>query len=145
MKYLKSWENQLVCIFVISLIATTGSLYFSIVMKFIPCDLCWYQRISMYPVAMISLVGIAIKEPKTVFYIAPLIGLGTIVAIYHNLLYFGVIEEIVPCTAGVSCSTRYIRWLGFLTIPSMSLIAHLGIAFISIYSFLSIKGVKNEK
>jgi disulfide bond formation protein DsbB len=107
-----------------ALIATLGSLFFSEVMKLPPCILCWYQRIFMYPLVFILTVGIVLRERRIRWYVLPLSVAGLCVAIYHNLLYYGIIaESIVPCTQGVSCTTRQIEWLGFITIPLLSLVA----------------------
>ncbi len=111
---------------VVSLSATLGSLFFSEVMSFIPCTLCWYQRIFMYPLVFILLVGI-LNHDKSVFNYAFILTLvGTFFAIYHNFIHFGIIpEEASPCVMGVPCSTKYIEWLGFITIPLLSFIAFL--------------------
>jgi disulfide bond formation protein DsbB len=107
-----------------ALVATLGSLYFSEVMALPPCVLCWYQRIAMYPLVVILAVGILLREPRLRLYALPLSLAGLAISIYHNLLYYGVIpESIQPCTTGVSCTTRQIEWLGFITIPLLALVA----------------------
>jgi len=109
-----------------SLAATLGSLFFSEVMKFPPCLLCWYQRIAMYPVVLIIAVSILIKDKKVALYVLPLSIVGTLIALYHNLLYYNLIpHSIEPCVLGVSCTTKYIEWFGFVTIPFLSLIGFL--------------------
>lgn len=105
-------------------IATLGSLYFSEVMLFPPCTLCWYQRILMYPMTIILAVGILRRDQGLHQYVLPLSGLGFVIALYHNLLYFHIIpENIQPCTVGIPCTTIQIEWFGFITIPLMSLTA----------------------
>lgn len=100
------------------------SLYFSEILKLPPCVLCWYQRIALYPLVVIIPVGILKKDKNLPLYVLPLSILGMVIALYHNLLYYGVIpENIDPCTAGVSCTTKLIEWFGFITIPLMSLAA----------------------
>lgn len=107
-----------------ALIATLGSLFFSEVMQLTPCLLCWYQRIMMYPLVVILTVGILLREGRLKYYVLPLSMMGLALAIYHNLLYYGIISEsLAPCTAGISCTTRQIEWLGFITIPLLSLTA----------------------
>lgn len=107
-----------------ALVATTGSLFFSEVLKLTPCVLCWYQRILMYPLVVILAVGILLRDRRLRAYVLPLSILGLGVAAYHNLLYFGVIPEgTMQCTLGVSCTTRYFALLGFVDIPFMSLTA----------------------
>lgn len=118
----------------VSLFSLTGSLFFSEVMKLPPCVLCWYQRILMYPLVAVIGVGLLRKDRGLVFYVLPLSLLGTLVALYHNLLYYHILpENIAPCTAGVSCTTRLIEIFGFVTIPLLSLTAFI---MISILTFL---------
>ncbi|KKU18365.1 MAG: putative disulfide formation protein [Candidatus Pacebacteria bacterium GW2011_GWB1_47_8] len=104
-----------------ALIATAGSLFFSEVMGWTPCVLCWYQRILMYPLVLILGVGILLKDKRISWYVLPLSSLGFLIAAYHNLLYYGVIQEV--CREGVSCTTRFFAWFGFITIPLLSLTA----------------------
>lgn len=107
-----------------ALVATVGSLFFSEVMQLPPCVLCWYQRIAMYPLVVVLSVGILLKDAKAALYALPLAVAGLGAAIYHNLLYYHLIpESITPCTTGISCTTRQLEWLGFITIPLLSLVA----------------------
>lgn len=108
----------------VALIATLGSLFFSEVMKYVPCTLCWYQRIFMYPLVAILLVGIFPLDTKVVRYSTPLAGLGWITATYHVLVQLKIIPETAsPCVMGVPCSAKYIQWFGVITIPVLSWIA----------------------
>src|SRR5215204_5624930 len=112
----------------IALTATVGSLFFSEVMQLPPCVLCWYQRIAMYPLVVIIAVGIITDDRRVKHYALPVCLAGLAVAIYHNLLYYGIIpESITPCMQGVSCTSRQIEWLGFITIPLLSLIGFISI------------------
>lgn len=107
-----------------AVIAMAGSLFFSEVMHFTPCVLCWYQRICMYPLVAILTVGILKKDKNVVWYVAPLSGVGWGIALFHNLLYYKILpESAAPCVAGVSCTTKFIQWFGFVTIPLLSLVA----------------------
>ena len=107
---------------VIALLATVGSLFFSEVMGLPPCVLCWYQRIAMYPLVLIIATGIVTRDGRMRAYALPLCLAGLAVAVYHNLLYYGVIPEtLTPCSEGASCTERQIEWLGFVTIPLMGL------------------------
>lgn len=107
--------------FLQAIVATSGSLFFSEVLHFTPCTLCWYQRILMYPLVAILAVGILRRDKGIYLYVLPLSIIGWSIALYHNLLQWGVIVE--PCTVGVSCITRYAGWFGFITIPFLSLTA----------------------
>ncbi|MDQ3253034.1 MAG: disulfide oxidoreductase [Acidobacteriota bacterium] len=109
---------------VIALVATVGSLFFSEVMGLPPCLLCWYQRIAMYPLVVIIGSGIIMRDSRMRYYALPLCLTGLVISIYHNLLYYGIVpESITPCTVGISCTSRQIEWLGFITIPLMALTA----------------------
>ncbi len=108
----------------VAIIATLGSLFFSEVMEFPPCTFCWYQRILMYPLVFIFLVGLFPFDKNVVRYAFPLAFVGWLIAIYHNLLQYEIIpESAAPCSQGVPCSAKYISWFDILTIPMLSLIA----------------------
>ena len=108
----------------ISCLSMGGSLFFSEVMEFPPCILCWYQRIAMYPLVAIFMVGLFPLSKEVFKYSAPFVALGWLIALWHNLLHLGIIkEDLSPCREGVSCSTVYINWMGFITIPLLSFVA----------------------
>ncbi|MGG1572960.1 disulfide oxidoreductase [Fictibacillus sp. NRS-1165] len=107
-----------------SLIAVIGSLYFSEVLHYIPCTLCWYQRILMYPLAVILGVAFYTHDSRIARYVLPLSGLGVIVSGYHIALQkIPALQEFEVCTSGVPCSQDYINWLGFVTIPMLAFAA----------------------
>jgi disulfide bond formation protein DsbB len=111
--------------FLVSLVATLGSLFFSQIMNFIPCSLCWYQRIFMYPLVFLFLINLLFPDDKIFKYSFPLVFIGWSISIYHNLLMYKIIpEDLSPCVQGVPCSTVYINWLGFITIPLLSFFAY---------------------
>jgi disulfide bond formation protein DsbB len=113
----------------IALGATMGSIILSEIFGFVPCSLCWYQRILMFPLPVILTVGLYRRDPGVAVYALPLAGLGVLVAGYHSLLQWGVIHEgIAPCLATVACTTKQIDWLGFVTIPFMSMLAFAGVS-----------------
>ena len=114
---------------IIALVATAGSLFFSEVMQLPPCVLCWYQRIAMYPLVLIIGVGIVTRDRRLKSYALPLALVGLLISVYHNLLYHGLIpESITPCAEGVSCTSRQIEWLGFITIPLLALTAFVAVS-----------------
>jgi len=103
--------------------ATLGSLFFSEVMKVPVCVLCWYQRIAMYPLALILAMGLFPYDLKVVRYAGALAGVGWLTAMFHVLLVAGIIpERVQPCVQGIPCSETHISLLGFLSIPVMSLL-----------------------
>jgi disulfide bond formation protein DsbB len=125
----------------VSLAAIFGSLFFSEVMRFPPCDLCWYQRIFMYPIALLILVGLFLDSKDTLKFVAPLIWGGLIIAFYHNLVYYKVIQVIVPCNEAAPCTAQHVNYMGFLTIPLMSL---LGFLFLALINFLALTIQKKD-
>ncbi len=104
-------------------IAMLGSLYFSQVRGYVPCELCWYQRILMYPLTVVLAVGLLRKDNNLTLFVLPLSSLGFLVALYHYLLEKTDIFPAHECSAGVSCTAVWINWFGFITIPFLSLVA----------------------
>lgn len=115
------------CIFASWLIATAstlGALFFSEVMGVLPCVLCWYQRIFMFPLVVVLPFALFPLDRGIVRYALPLAVCGWLTALYHVLLVAGYIpESIRPCTQGVPCSDLKINWFGFISIPLLSLLA----------------------
>jgi disulfide bond formation protein DsbB len=121
----------------IASVSTLGALFFGEVMQLPPCVLCWYQRIFMFPLALILPVGMFPFDRKVVRYALPLAVLGWLVAAYHVLLIAGVVpESLKPCTQGVPCSEKVIEWFGFVTIPLLSLAAFSAIAALLVLAHL---------
>ncbi len=105
-------------------VSTLGSLFFSHVMEFAPCVLCWYQRICLFPLVLILATGLFPFDVRAVKYALPLAVAGGLTAFYHTLLYAKIIpESIKPCSQGVSCTEKYIELFGFLSIPMLSFIS----------------------
>ncbi|AZN43827.1 disulfide oxidoreductase [Paenibacillus albus] len=125
---------------VVSIVAVGGSLYLSEIMKFVPCNLCWYQRIFMYPIVI--LLGIASygNDRKIIKYVLPLSIIGGTISLYHYLeQQIPALAKMLPCTVGVPCSEDYLDWFGgYVTIPFLALIA-----FVLITALL-INGRKHE-
>ncbi|MDH4162894.1 MAG: disulfide oxidoreductase [Nitrospirota bacterium] len=123
----RNWTILFLC-WIVASVATLGSLFFSEVMGFAPCVLCWYQRICIYPLVLIFGVGLFSFDAGVVKYSLPLAITGWCIALYHTLLYQGVIpKSIQPCSEGVPCTEKYIELLGFLSIPLLSFLAFTAI------------------
>lgn len=120
-----------------ALVAMLGSLYFSQIAGFVPCTLCWYQRIAMYPLAVITLVGILKHDDRLAGYVLPfsLVGLG--LSTYHYLIQLGVVAHPGACAIGVPCNARYVNYFGFVTIPLMALTAFFIITVSMMVSYLA--------
>ena len=128
-----NWYILFFCWLLVS-VSAMGSLFFSYVMEFAPCVLCWYQRIFLFPLVLILAIGLFPFDKKTVKYALPLAIAGWLTAAYHNLIYAGMIpESLQPCSQGVSCTEEYIDLFGFLSIPMLSFLS-----FSSIVTFLII-------
>ena len=122
-----NWNILFLCWLVTS-ISVLGSLFFSYVMEFAPCVLCWYQRIFLFPLVIVLAVGLFPYDKKVVKFSLPLAIAGWLTAAYHNLLYAGVIpKSIQPCSQGVSCTEEYIDLFGFMSIPMLSLLSFTAI------------------
>ena len=119
-----NWMLLFLCWLLVTVSATI-SLFFSSVLEYEPCVLCWYQRICLFPLIFIFAAGLFPAFDKSVIkYALPLTIAGGLTALYHTLLYAGIIpENIQPCSQGVSCTEKYIELFGFISIPMMSFFA----------------------
>ncbi len=126
-------RNGLKFAFYVALVATAGSLFYSLYAGFKPCDLCWYQRIFMYP--QVLLLGIAFLRDDIgiIDYVFSLSISGFIISMYHNIIYYNKAATAV-CSLGGSCTTQYFAAFNYVTIPMMSFTA-----FSLILLFLSLK------
>ena len=121
-------SNLLFIGWIIAAAATLGSLFFSEVMGLKPCVLCWYQRIFMYPLVVILLVGMFPLDKNVIRYALPLAVIGWLFAVYHYLLYSGYIPEgLQPCDQDASCAEINLELFGFITIPMLSILAYTAI------------------
>lgn len=119
----------------VALVATAGSLYMSEARHFIPCTLCWYQRIAMYP--MVVLLGVAaLRCDRTVrWYALPLAAIGLVVSTYHYQLERFPHQETLACASAVPCTTIWFEQFGYITLPMMA-----GTAFALIAALVLIGG-----
>ncbi len=109
---------------IVSITATLGSLFYSEVMNFVPCSLCWYQRIFMYPLPIILGLAVYHNELAIKKYILSLASIGWLIALYQVLLQkIPAMKALEPCKQGIPCSVDYVNYFGFITIPMMSLAA----------------------
>ena len=117
------WGYELWLAFLVSAIATGGSLFFSEVANFIPCELCWYQRIFMYPLSIVTLLAALANDHRVARYLLPLPVIGAGVSVYHLLVENGVVNEAQSCkfSAPGGCATKWINEFGYVTIPILAL------------------------
>jgi disulfide bond formation protein DsbB len=140
MKHLRKYALHIV--WLVALTGMLGSLYFSNVLHFPPCVLCWWQRICLYPMVLLVPIGIVTRDRFAPLYTLALGVVGFGIGLYHNLLYYNILPEAAaPCVQGISCTTKFIEWFGFVTIPLLSLSAFI---IIIVMSVLAWKGTKYE-
>lgn len=107
----------------VALVTTLGSLYFSEVAHFTPCKLCWYQRIAMYPLAIVLLVAALRRDRSIAWYVVPVAAIGTLFSIYQTQLQAFPHQHSSFCTTTEPCTVRYVWEFGFVSLPFMALAA----------------------
>ncbi len=117
--------------FAVAATATAGSLYFSEVQNFIPCRLCWYQRIAMFSLVLVLLVGALRNDRGVRWYAVPLAAAGLAVSVYHYLVEWYPQLETTSCDVFAPCSTPYFREFGFVSLAFMA-----GSGFIAVIALL---------
>jgi disulfide bond formation protein DsbB len=107
----------------VALVTMAGSLYYSEVAHFVPCELCWYQRIAAYPLAVVLPIAAIRRDRRVWCYVVPLAVVGAGFAIYHAQLQAFPKQGSSFCTVTAPCTTRYVWEWGFLSLPLMALSA----------------------
>src|SRR3989344_142120 len=99
--------------FIQAWVATLGSLYFSEIKHLEPCVLCWYQRILMFPIAIILAVAIIRKDKNVAYYVLPLSILGALVAFYQYLLQMTALKQVnlISCSSLEPCSAIQVIYI----------------------------------
>jgi disulfide bond formation protein DsbB len=100
--------------------ATAGSLYFSEIADYIPCTYCWYQRIAMYPMAVIIPLAIVLRDRSILRYSLALAGIGLAISIYHIQLQLFPDQASNSCQVTSPCTAKWVEAFGFMTIPQMA-------------------------
>jgi disulfide bond formation protein DsbB len=107
---------------VVAATCMAGSLYFSEVADFIPCTLCWYQRIAMYPLAVILAIAAARRDRSVRYYVVPLASIGAAISIYHYVIEWIPEAETGVCSTTIPCSVQWFDPVfGFVSLPFMAL------------------------
>lgn len=115
----------LVLAWAVALTATLGSLYFSEVADFTPCTLCWYQRIAMYPLAIVLGIAALRSDRGVRAYVWPVAAIGVVVATYHYLLEWFPRLDTGACSLSIPCELVWFRRFGFVTLSYMAMSAFL--------------------
>lgn len=123
--------------FIISLSASLFSLVYSEIVGFVPCYLCWYQRVFTFPLPFIFGVAIWHKDRKIVKYVLPLLSTGFLISVYQNFIYYFSDIGTLPCDAsGVSCYQQLVREFGgYISIPMLALTSFLALITIVLVAY----------
>jgi disulfide bond formation protein DsbB len=127
------WGYELWLAFLVTALATGGSLFFSEIANFVPCELCWFERICMYPLAVVTLLAALANDHRAARYLLPLPLVGAGLAVYHMLIEEGAVSQTKAClvSAPGGCATKWIEEFGWVTIPNLTLTAFvLALAFL---------------
>lgn len=114
--------------FLIAATAMSGSLYYSEVIHFTPCRLCWYQRIGIYPMVLLLAVALVRRRDDVRTYIWALAAVTAPISIYHWVLQTWPTLEGTACDPSAPCSVRWVEEFGFISIPFMALCAVIGVS-----------------
>lgn len=132
------YRSTLYLALAVALTATLGSLYFSEVRGYLPCNLCWYQRILMYPLVVVIAVGLLRQDINLPYYVLPLSLFGQGIATYHYLLEkTNIFAAPTTCQEGIPCTTPWINWMGFITIPFLAMSAFFLITVLCLIAMTS--------
>jgi len=119
--------------FAVALLSTLGSLYFSEIADFVPCRLCWFQRVFMYPITIVALVGLVRRDAAARWYSASLAVIGGGVSLYHLLIERGILPDSTSCSLfGPPCSEVWFRAFGFVTLAFMALCGFVAIVVLNL-------------
>ncbi len=122
--------------FLVAAVSTLGSLYFSEEAGFVPCRLCWFQRIAMYPLSVILLVGAIRKDAAVRWYAGPIAAIGAAIAGYHTLIEWRPQLDTGACElTGPSCTYVWFREFGFISLATMALTGFLTILILLFVRF----------
>ncbi len=121
-------------------VAMLGSLYFSESANYVPCRLCWFQRIAMYPIAAIALIALIRRDLAARWYFVPIAIIGAGISTYHYLIEWGVLADSENCGLfGPSCSAVWYREFGFVTMAFAALAGFVAIIVLNTVSFDSVQ------
>jgi hypothetical protein len=120
-------------------VAMLGSLYFSESANYVPCRFCWFQRIAMYPIALIALIALIRRDRGARWYMVPMASIGVFISTYHYLIEWGVLNDTENCGLfGPSCSAVWYREFGFVTMAFGALAGFVAIIVLNTVSFDSV-------
>jgi disulfide bond formation protein DsbB len=119
----------------IAAVSMAGSLYFSESANFVPCKLCWFQRIAMYPLALLLLIAALWRDEGVRRYAIPLASIGGVISVYHYFIEWRPSLGAGTCDITAPCTVPWFRQFGFVSLPLMALCG-----FAAIISLLALPG-----
>lgn len=145
----RAQQNLLATILLVSAAGVVGSLYFSNfgdpvnniwlgelfnpANGLAPCKLCWWARILLYPITVISTVGLIRKDTSSIYYILPLSIPGIFLGMYHYAIQKLSFPVLINCSSSVPCTTIQVEYFGFITIPFLGFAAFAAITALAVY------------
>ncbi len=118
-------KNAVLFSFLIVLGGTVASLYYSEIVGYPPCNLCWYQRVFLYPQLILTGIALYSKDQSVFKYLMPLSVVGGVIAAYQYLLQLGLVSDAICGVGGGSCTQIYVSNFGYVTMVMMSFTAFL--------------------
>jgi disulfide bond formation protein DsbB len=134
------WGYELWAAFIVAAIATGGSLFFSEIAGYVPCELCWYQRICLYPLSITTLLAALAGDHRVARYLLPLPVVGAGVSVFHLLVENHVVATPKGCQIGAGCTVKWINEFGYMTIPTLALTA-----FVLLIGFLALAAAGSDE
>lgn len=129
-------ERRTALTFVVAAASMAGSLYFSEVADYIPCRYCWFQRIAMYPIAFVALVGMIRRDQAARWYALPLAAVGAGISTWHYLIEWNPQWEGESCGLfGPACSVPWFQTFGFVSLALMALCGFVAVIVVNVVSF----------
>ena len=138
-------QNVIFAAWVLAVLAILGSISLSEVWGFVPCKLCWYQRYLLFAAAVVLGAAEYKKYHHIYKYVLPLTLIGAVLAFYQSLLQWGFIEETLTCAVDAPCALAQINWLGFITIPFMSLAVFVVLSGLMVYQHKRLTGKDSDE
>jgi disulfide bond formation protein DsbB len=123
----------------IAAVSMAGSIYFSESANFVPCKLCWFQRIAMYPLALVLLIAALRRDDGVRRYAVPLASIGAAISAYHYLIEWRPTLGAGTCEITAPCTVPWFRQFGFVSLPLMALCG-----FAAIISLLTLRPTEKE-
>lgn len=129
--FMRTYYRELA--FLQALVAVSGSMYLSEFVGIAPCELCWYQRVLIFPTVLLIGVALFLDKEDLADYIISLMALGLPLSLYHYFVQ--MTQASTGCSTAVSCSTTQILEYGYITVPMMSITFFLTMILFMVFEY----------